>query len=211
MRHEVNCPEDVPCYCPLMGCRAPEMVNGQLEEFAKQLGSVDFNKFVASCQVNLPVDSWGKLREEWERGVRYIVENLQLRLAFFKALPWVLMGGAHPDVDVARALLHRALELWEALPQATKPLQHSKAIELFTGPLRSVLDAFLAGSGALEDYQPLEHFLAPFSFVQIAERIIESAHKDMGAIPRHSGVTALSVQLRAPQGSPAEQIAVFEA
>eukprot|EP00435_Cladocopium_sp_Y103_P062474 s1685_g24.t1 len=199
MRHEVNCPEDVACHCPLMGCRAPEMVNGQLEEFAKQLGSVDFNKFVASCQVHLPVDSWAKLREEWERGVRYLVENLQLRLAFFKALPWVIIGGAHPDVHVARALLRRALELWEGLSEATKPLQHSKAIELFTGPLRDVLDAFLRGDDALEDYPLLERFLAPLSFVQIAERIIESAHKDMGAIPRNSGVTALSVQLRAPQ------------
>ena len=66
--------------------------------------------------------------------------------------------------------------------------------------MNNQLNAFLASSQTLEDYPDLEAYLAPFSFVQVAERLIEAAHKDLGhARPKNFRMTMLSLNMRLPE------------
>ena len=179
LRAEISCPEEVRCHCPMMGCRAAELVAG-----CEELCRVQLNDFLSSRLVQLSVEQWGRLQSEWKLGSAYICENLQVRLGFFKALPWVILGGAHPELEKARSCLKRALMLWEDLPEDAKDMQHKKAQELLQpGRLRDELRKFIEHDMALEELPVLEAYLAPLAFVQVAERIIEAAHKDIGTPP----------------------------
>lgn len=93
--------------------------------------------------------------------------------------------------------------MWDALPPKAKDCQHSVAQKLFDSKetvLNNQLNAFLASSQTLEDYPDLEAYLAPFSFVQVAERLIEAAHKDLGhARPKNFRMTMLSLNMRLPE------------
>ena len=199
LRQEISCAADVPCLCPVMGCRAAEMAAGQLETFRSKLFSVRFNDFVGSCQARLSVEQRGRLRAEWDKAGAFISENLKIRLGFYQGLPWVILGGTHPDREKAMACLQQGQHLWDALPGAARHLQHRLAKDLFTpGPLHDDLQHFLSGE-FLEDCPSLEAFLAPLTFIQIAERIIEGAHKDLGVLPKYHSMTALSIELRAPE------------
>ena len=200
LRSEIECPKDVHCQCPLMGCRAPEMAVGHLETFAEELFGTEFGKFISRNPTVLNSEQWGRLSQEWHKAGAYILENLKIRLGFFQSLPWIILGGAHPSPQLAKACLRQALSLWDALPENTKTLQHAKAKQLFeAGAVRSDLDHFLLPETCLENCPALEAFLAPLSFVQTAERIIEGAHKDLGALPTSHSMTALSVHLRVPE------------
>ena len=202
LRKEISCPEDVACTCPMMGCRGPELAAGQLDVFAQEVFHVQFHELVMNCGVVLQSETWASLRQEWFKGGAFIRENLKIRLGFYEALPWVILGGAHPDEETAKSCLKKGLDLWDALRPDAVALQHKLASDLFkAGPLRQEPLGFLASDDvkALQECPLLEAFLAPLSFVQVAERIIEGAHKDLGPIPKHGGMSALSIQLRAPQ------------
>ena len=200
LRAEISCPHDVSCRCPLMGCRGPEMVVGQLETLAERLFATNFNNFIVKNPTRLSAEQWGRLSEEWHRAGVYVYENLKIRLGYFQSLPWVILGGAHPNEGLAKRSLQKALSLWGDLPDDAKPLQHRLAQDLFSpGSLRDSLDKFLLPDTSLQQCSELEHFLAPLAFVQIAERIIEGAHKDLGPLPKRHSMTSLSIQLRASQ------------
>lgn len=200
LRAEISCPRSIPCRCPMAGCRAPEMVAGHLSVFADSLLTTNPNEVLLDCGVRLGVAEWDQLNQEFRRGALYVVENLRLRLSFYQGLPWIILGGCHADVEVARCQLRRARDLWQGLPDEAQPLQRPQARELFDpSELRSELDAFLDTSCALSECALLEKFLAPLTFIQISERIIEAAHKDLGAQSSKQSLTQYSVGLRVPE------------
>ena len=169
LRSEIAVPKTVPCRCPASGCRAAEMVAGKLDDLANSLQGTSFGNFTADSHVTLSAELWGDLRQEWLRGASYIVEDLKVRLDFFQHLPWVILGGCHHDAEEARRQLRRAIELLEKVPKHAQPLQHQKLC--LTDNLRDELLAFVSGSQPLSAYAVLETFLAPWTFVPIAERI----------------------------------------
>ncbi|CAE7272921.1 unnamed protein product, partial [Symbiodinium pilosum] len=161
--------------------------------------SASQNLMANALHARLSVEQWGRLRAEWDKAGAFISENLKIRLGFYQGLPWVILGGTHPDREKAMACLQQGQHLWDALPGAARHLQHRLAKDLFTpGPLHDDLQHFLSGE-FLEDCPSLEAFLAPLTFIQIAERIIEGAHKDLGVLPKYHSMTALSIELRAPE------------
>ena len=200
LRSEIAVPKTVPCRCPASGCRAPEMVAGKLDDLAKSLRGTSFGNFMADSHVTLSAELWGDLRQEWLKGAAYIVEDLKVRLDFFQHLPWVILGGCHHDVGEARRQLRRAIELWEKVPQDAQSLQHHLCQHLFlTDNLRDELLAFVSGYEPLSAYAALETFLAPLTFVPIAERIIEAAHKELGSVSAQKSPTQYSIALRVPE------------
>ena len=175
------------------------MVAGKLDDFRAKLFAAQFNSFVATCHIRLSVGQWGRLKDDWDRAAAFISQNLKVRLQFYESLPWVILGGAHPEPQTARSCLERALGLWEKLPEEAKHLQHKLATDLFMpGPLLDDLQRFLSGE-ELEDCPCLEPYLAPLCFVPIAERIIEGAHKDLGEVSNKTSMTALSIEMRASE------------
>ena len=198
LREEITCPAEVACQCPLMGCQAAGLVAGHMETFAESFAQKGFGDFMTKNPASLSSEQWGRLASEWNKGGMYFQENLKIRLAYLQALPWVILGGTHSSTDLSKGCLRKALRLWGELPEAARPLQHSKAQELF-GPLRDELERYLLPESSLQDCPLLEQFLAPLTFVQVAERIIEGAHKDIGDLPKFHSMTALSITLRAPQ------------
>ena len=200
LRSEIFCPEEVRCHCPMMGCRAAELVAGQLDSFAEELCQTQLNEFLSSRLVQLSAEQWGRLQHEWRLGSAFICENLKIRLGFFQALPWVILGGTHPDIEKAKACLRRARFLWEELSEDARLLQHQKARELFeTEVLRDELNKFLTSDAELGEVPGLEAYLAPLTFVQVAERIIEAAHKDIGGPAKHGTLSVMSIRVRAPE------------
>ena len=184
----------------MMGCQAPFLVGGKLQSFREELLSTGFNDVVLRCHCQLTAVQWSDLEAEWKRGCQYLCENLRLRLAFFGKLPWSILGGCHPDPEVSRRLLAEARDAWNDLPADSHELQHPVAKQLFGGFLmKEELDSYLSGESALEDLPLLETFLAKLTFVQVAERIIEGAHKDMGKVTNSKSPSALSIALRAPE------------
>ena len=200
LRREISCPREVACRCPVMGCRAADMAAGQLLHFAESVFSLRFADFASALQNPLSVDAWGRLRQEWSKAAAFVCENLKIRLGFYQSLPWIILGGTHADPAKARKCLQEAQSLWHDLPEDARSMQHVMAQELFSpGPLRDDLQRFVSDCEPLNACPRLEEYLAPLTFVQIAERIIEGAHKDLGTLPKRHSMTALSIQLRAPE------------
>ena len=200
LRTEVSWPRCVASRCPASGCRAPEMVAGKLDQFDGSLRGVSFGNFRAKSHVSLSAALWGELRQEWFRGAAYIVENFKVRLDYFQHLPWVFLGGCHRDPEVARAQLVRATALWAEVPEGAHSLQHDLCQRLFlTGNLREELSKFVSSSEPLSAYPALEAFLAPLTFVPIAERIIEAARKELGSVSAQKSPTQYSIALRVPE------------
>eukprot|EP00439_Symbiodinium_sp_Y106_P042972 s6775_g5.t1 len=159
------------------------MVAGHLDSFNRSLRSKPFNDMMAESRARLSVESWDKLRQDWQRGCSFILENLKLRLGFFEHLPWVILGGCHHQQEVSKSQLGRAKALWDDLPPGSHALQHPLCRQLFAeGSLREELLLYIKSADPLCEYPLLERFLAPLTFVQITERIIEAAHKELGLL-----------------------------
>ena len=201
LRSEISSPRHLPCRCPMMGCQAPFLASGHLSKLAENLSSAAQN-FIAKCPERLSQQQWSDLLAEWQHGCSVVVENLKVRLSFYSTLPWVLLSGGHPDVSIAREGLKLAKQLWDDLPGNARSEQHVHVRTLFEDvTLSKELESFLESHNEfLEDFPSLEEFLAPFSFVQVAERIIEAAHKDLSQQrPKHFGMNLLSINMRLPE------------
>lgn len=175
---EVKRFDGVPCICPMMGCQAPFFATDCLETFENHLKNSSCD-FIAECQERLDGEQWANLLADWQHGCSVLMEQLRSRLDFYRGLPWIVFGGAHPDLNVARAALKKALELWNSLVPEAKCQQHSQVQKLFGNDdaLRHELDSFVDGEAPLEDFPDLELFVSSLAFVQVAERMIEASVK----------------------------------
>lgn len=200
LRTEIQCPSRLPCRCPMMGCQAPFLARNHVSKLSDDLTRA-FQDFVIACCERLKPDQWSTLLQEWHHGCSVFVESLRTRLGCYLTFPWVLLAGTHPNVKEARAGLKVAMQLWEDLPVAARNRQHAHVQSLFQNPaLFGQLKAFVDSDSDLDTFPALEEFLAPFTFVQVAERIIEAAHKDLGQTrPKHFSMNLLSVTMRLPE------------
>ena len=203
LKAEIVCPAGIPCRCPMAGCQAPFLAADNFSDFERKLDST-CQEFMSNCQERLTSEQWSSLLAEWQHGSKVVLEEVKARLSFFSHLPWIVFGGCHPMPDVARKALAKAKQLWDDLPSNAREAQHPIARNLFDGEqetLTQELASFISSSDqVLEDFPALEAFLAPFTFVQVAERLIEAAHKDLGQTrPKNFSVTWLSLNMRMPE------------
>ena len=61
LRREISCPKDVPCRCPMMGARAPEIVDGELERMALKLQDDGYREFMQTCPIRLSSSDWDRI------------------------------------------------------------------------------------------------------------------------------------------------------
>ncbi|CAK9096475.1 unnamed protein product [Durusdinium trenchii] len=200
LKAEIVCPAGIPCRCPMAGCQAPFLAADNFSDFERKLDST-CQEFMSNCQERLTSEQWSSLLAEWQHGSKVVLEEVKARLSFFSHLPWIVFGGCHPMPDVARKALAKAKQLWDDLPSNAREAQHPIARNLFDGEqetLTQELASFISSSDqVLEDFPALEAFLAPFTFVQVAERLIEAAHKDLGQTrPKNFSVTWLQALYR---------------
>ena len=201
LRLEISAPIEVPCRCPLMGARAAELVDGKLSDVLTDLSAKTQAEFITECLWRLTSEEWDKLGSEWQRLVVFIQSDLDLRLAHWRTLPWLLFGACHHHEGKARQWLRAALDKWKALSPEAQAVQHVKVVELFGPDLLGPVESYLADEKtSIEDFPELEHFLAPLRLAQVAERIMEGAHKEMDAGENSSAGSALvSLNMRAPE------------
>ena len=202
LRSEITTVPGVPLKCPLMGCQAPFLASDSLTSLEALLKSCT-QEFIAECTERLSNEQWTSLLDEMGHASAVVMEQLRFRLSFYSSFPWVLLAGAHPVEDVARKALKGARDMWDGLSEAVRKQQHLLVKDLFhnTGPgtLREQMDIFIDEEKHLEECGELEAWFAPFSFVQVAERLIEAAHKDVGQRPKNFTMTTLSLNLRMPE------------
>ena len=138
--------------CPMSGKRAPELVDGKLEEVLQASWSqtdIKVSSFGASR--SLTHDQLELLRSEMLRAKAIQVSLLQAKCDYLKRLPWLLMGLAVRDESRARNIAQRCIEAFEKEP-SPPPVQHRLTWQLLSRDLHFVpswtssLQALLDGS-----------------------------------------------------------------
>ena len=82
---------------------------------------------------------------------------LGIKYDFIKRFPWIVVGVAHYEAEVARSIARKIVEMWEEMPEDVQKLQHRVVRRLMEGKLREQLDSFIAGTD-LCDLPELEFF-----------------------------------------------------
>ena len=162
--------------CPLAGMRVQELAAGALDDILDQLASLA-QAFLLACRaiVALSHAGRGRMVEEFARGRRHIMFTIQLKAAFYKNLPWVLLGCAHHVLEKARACARRAIELYEGASELVKAFQlvHELCSPGSIG--RAQLTLFRDGQ-PLRNLPVLEGHVSKMKFCMCVERWIESRH-----------------------------------
>ena len=200
LRTEIEAPSDVAVRCPCMSCRGPHMAAGQLQSFIHELKTSRFHQALGPVIPKLTAEDLQRLQTDWCRAVQHLATDLQLRLRFWQDLPWIIVGGAHPEEGAARRCLREAQRLWDELPEEAKDWQHSLTNRLFTTPLlREELHAFSVEGVSRDELPVLRQFLAPLAFLQVSERTVEASHTQIGRCNRATSANIMSINMRVPE------------
>ena len=162
--------------CPMASRRAPECAAGQILEFIRQglqslRGVVTLqNSFLACSESDRQV-----VLSDCSHAKRHCMFVATVKFANWEQLPWVMMGVAHHDVDVARQCASRALRLYAAAGDEAQrhPMSHVMCARGTVGHEQMV--AFIEGQ-SLASLPLLSRIAAKWKFVPICERWIESRH-----------------------------------
>jgi len=113
--------------------------------------------------------------QDWAQARRHILFMGNLKFAFWRQLPWILMGLAHHNVDEARACCRRALQIFQGMGDDAGHHWVSLLLLLPGSPGHAQMLAFVAGA-AVEILPLLHRMAARFKLVPITERWVESRH-----------------------------------
>ena len=201
LRIEIECPPDVPCRCPLAGCRGPELACGYVHRYLESCYPEMVPDELVEAMRELSVEEKVPLLADWEKGRAFIRKDLLARFRHWQELPWVILGGAHPNMTEARVALQIATAKYGSIPDSEKSKAHPWVLQLFAvEPLSGELAGFIEGDQDLSAYPELMAFLARVAFVPTAERIIEAAHRQMKSTTRSkTSLNAMSLDLRIPE------------
>ena len=111
----------------------------------------DKKERIKDLSVDIPSDDRNAAVEDFACGVSFLAFGLQVKMQFWKLLPWHIVGMAHWDLEVARDCARRCVALFDdggaaGVGSATEiasnsALAHPKS-QLFLdprGPLRGLL------------------------------------------------------------------------
>ena len=101
--------------CPLCSCHAPELAAGDLQNVVQHaFDTMVVQLRLHACMADLSEAQRASILFDYGRCRAHLVFHLQLKLAHWGQLPWLLFGLCHWDVDVARYCMRRALPLFDA-------------------------------------------------------------------------------------------------
>ena len=185
--------------CPMKGKRAPELAAGSLEATLEKLENQLLQCFSEDQGRELSDDERSILTKDFEYGRVYLRFALSTKLSFWRKLPWSLCGPAHCWPSVASACAKACLlEYNESLANARIQEQHHHPLTLeFLQEgtnLRADVEQ-LASGGPISER--LSSSCAPFTFVSVAERVVEGLHRNVKIAAKHLSLGPTKVSLAA--------------
>lgn len=147
----------------------------------------------------LTAEGWDIVLHDCRAGQKYLMGLLQLKTAFWFQLPWLLVGLAHFDEQVAKQIARRAIQLFE---NDRRQDAHHRLTWLWLHPggtLRKQLQAY-ADTPALrvEIGQPFFRMVVRLRLVIVVETTMEAKHLRMTIARRcrHIGPVRVSLSNR---------------
>lgn len=166
----------VPC-CPLRTLQAASFAAGRHFEIMDIFSDkASMGLLLDTRLAALDASQQAEVMSDFARGRAHIVLCMRVTLSFWRQVPWVCCGVAHPDEAVARSCATRALLLYD---RAAPGLEHHAVSARFCSadsPCREQLRRFAAGEIRLQDAAELEFEAAKLRFVVVSERWIEGIH-----------------------------------
>ena len=161
-------------HCPMCTRLAPECAAGELFEMLEMLfGTVLATLLMDSSMQGLSELERGLVMRDFVALRRHVFTYLRIKMSFWRQLPWVLLGIAHPNRQKAVECARRAL----ALSQLVTARVHWLVASMCTAGSICYQQLVLFISGAdLLSLPTLALWAAKFRFVAIAERWIEGRH-----------------------------------
>ncbi len=163
-------------HCPLHGCRAPQLANGELDIVVEQMATTSHGLLWAACtNTKLTPEGLKCVLDDWDIGKVFILGVLRAKTHFWQTQPWAFAGIGHHVREDAIRMAKRCIELWEKCPAPSK--QHRATNDVMTSnELRQQLESFAAGDRPLVELPRLLRLAVKFKFAPTVERTIEEGH-----------------------------------
>ena len=152
--------------CPLRGCRAPELANGDFMKVLRRLSDSSLAHFLTTVPRDIEQLERAVLVQEFQKGRAHMLFVLAMRLQHWRVAPYSVFGCGHLDEDTSKGFLRRSLQLQSP---------HKVVRELQTGAVASEAQRYLDGSD-LDSLTAVTSFLGKLLFTPIAERRVEGDH-----------------------------------
>ena len=142
--------------------------------------------------------------QSWAQMLTHIESGLSTKLAFWRGLPHILCGLAHPNPSMAAQIARDAIALWRQVPENQEAAQHRVA-QQFLSKTKPSMRGFVekVANGEPRSSQPL-HFqqktMYALAYSPTAERRIEEKHTRLSrrALARQCSAAYASLILRTP-------------
>lgn len=189
-------------YCFFKGCRLPEVVSGKLEKLMALAFDVSHG-ILLSLTIGLSELLRSKVFSDFQRGLEKMKQVFQLKLAFFKNIPYLFAGTALPHLED----MHRCFK--ECVMQHDQAHANPLAIIDDTSKRLFAHDSVIRQQGMqwcqgrdLDDCPDLQICRLEFKFMRLGEWSIEAKHaittKGLRPAPHHAPPFISMTCLRAP-------------
>ena len=186
--------------CPMKGLRAPEFAAGRIDALVAY-GARCLAQRLAEESALLSLDEWGEIVADYHQGVDLIKSILEVKIGFWRKLPWLLAGLAHHDEAQARQCASAALAHWSGTGDGGHQFHHPVSQKFLSagGGLRQHLDAFVDGTPRADLPVDFRMAVAALAFTPVVERTIEAQHSYIKKRAGHnrSGPCSVSLSIRA--------------
>jgi hypothetical protein len=169
--------KDAKINCPASGCRAPEVVAGDLDDMTKELANKSLVGVSLVCaKAGLAQEDTAFVVDDFSLGISDALLVLRMKIGHWMFLPYILVGLAVACEDKARSI---AIEVLRQFDTSTLPQTlHHRLTHLFCvagAALRVALEMFIAGA-TRRSIPVLWWSISKFRFICIVERDIEGVH-----------------------------------
>ena len=193
-------PDSRPTPCPLTGCFAPLLATGKWKVLVRNV----WNKPEAELLINLShlsVTDRAGVMNDFIAGRDSVLAELVEKLAFWEALPHLLVGLADEDLDLARSVAGKCMQMYD---NRGPFLPHGLSVWMLdrqASPIRTEIERFFRGE-ALSVLPALELEVGKLALIPTVERPVEAAHatakQDLRLLTDPSPA-ALSLAIRMPE------------
>ena len=186
--------------CPLQGMRLPELVADMHDKILKSAADCNFAELLEDTAGWCAPAEWQVVARDFHAAAAHLQFEFKLKMHFTQTLPWSLAALAHHDQAVARRCAKQAMDVYDNMAPHLREHVHRKA-KRFLDPqrgLRSEIAKFCDGADRSSLSLRARRSIATFRFMSIAERIVESSHKDVkkSAGYDRAGPVAVSLSVR---------------
>ena len=160
--------------CPFAGCNAPPMAAGKLLEILENLLDLAFSELLLSDGIAFAkAEDIELLHECFEHCKNHLLLYLRLKLNFWQKVPYIFIGMAHWDLNIARRCAEVGRQQWQRCPEIKA---HHRLTVLMCYRYAGQLDKFIQGASLASLSRDFQLVIATFMLIPIVERSIERKH-----------------------------------